>query len=84
MRYWRGALLSVALIAWPVVFAVGLLYFTGVPTQCDLDACGPPDPWWNDMVFFCALFGPPLFAIAYWAWWRLRRNGSPPRVARSA
>jgi hypothetical protein len=76
MKDWRGWLLSLFLLLWPLLFVVGLFYLTGFPTQCDVDGCGPAPAWWADAAFFVAALGPACIAIACWGWWRIRRNRS--------
>ena len=72
MTYWRGLLLSAFLASWPVIFLIGLFYFTGSPTQCDVDVCGPPESSWHEYVFFAAALIPPLVGIGLWVQWRIR------------
>ena len=62
---WRGILAAASWLVWPAAFMLA-----NFPTQCDVDNCGPPEPWWHTALWLAALVGPPILATAAWLRWR--------------
>mgnify|MGYP006910307447 FL=1 len=74
MRYWRGALIIIFLVVWPLVWFFSSLSMFGFEGQCAADNCGSEPTFIENVFYLLYLFAPPVCVIVVWVIWRLKNK----------
>jgi hypothetical protein len=72
VRYWRGAVIIIFLVTWPLVWFFSSLSIFDFNGQCLADSCGSEPTVIETILYLLYLFAPPVCAIVVWFIWRLK------------
>ena len=75
---WRGLLVLLTWIVWPVVYLSSetmLRMMVSTSRRCSIEGCSPPQGW-GAVLSWIFVFGPPVWATVVWVRWRRRRRAS--------